>query len=146
MSLAEFLLARIAEDEDAAKGPLTQKWFAVGTEFPDDDSHPSEMLRGYVDSQGLAVTEDGDGPSVWHIARHDPARVLAECEAKRRIVELHGVCEADELDALIWAQGFDACRVCVSGGNVRALYPCPTLRVLALPYADRVDYQPEWRV
>jgi hypothetical protein len=126
MSLAEFLLARIAEDEDAAKGPLTQKWFAVGTEFPDDDSHPAEMLRGYVDSKGLAVTEDGDGPSVWHIARHDPARVLAECEAKRRIVER--VAPPDELH------------------NSGECSECDVTRLLALPYADHESFKEEWRV
>jgi hypothetical protein len=137
MSLAEFWLARIAEDEDAARGPLTQKWFAVGTEFPDDDSHPSEMLRGYVDSQGLAVTEDGDGPSVWHIARHDPARVLAECEAKRRIVEHWN-------STVEWAEdpGCDSPDryLMVAAGLYEAM------RHLAEPSADHPDFQPEWRV
>jgi hypothetical protein len=140
MSLAEFLLARIAEDEDAAKGPLTQKWFAVGTEFPDDDSHPSEMLRGYVDSQGLAVTEDGDGPSVWHIARHDPARVLAECAAKRRIVELH----SGQHECVGEKYGDPHACIMVADWSVYALDP--TLLLLALPYADHESYQPEWRV
>jgi hypothetical protein len=138
MSLPEFLLARIADDEDAAKGPLTQKWFAVGTEFPDDDSHPSEMLRGYVDSKDLAVTEDGDGPSVWHIARHDPARVLAECEAKRRIVDTveRMIADADDPDI-----GMSVKERLFAGTCARSIF-----RALILPYADHPDYQPEWRV
>jgi hypothetical protein len=136
MTLIEFLLERFAEDEDAARGPLAQKWFAVGTEFPGNDSHPSEMLRGYVDSQGLAVTEDGDGPSVWHITRWDPARVLAECEVKRRIVEHITNVER-------YADGSPGI-----GGIDPDSLPAVThiLRLLALPSADHPDYQPEWRV
>jgi hypothetical protein len=143
MSLPEFLLARIAEDEDAAKGPLTQKWFAVGTEFPDEDSHPSEMLRGYVDSKGLAVTEDGDGPSVWHIARHDPARVLAECEAKRRIVAWCSERERIQVAPFLSDPPREAEFV---PGPLKHEADGPVLRLLALPYADHESYQPEWRV
>ena len=50
-----------------------------------------------------------------HIARHDPARVLAECDAKRRIVE-----RRNHLDG-------------------------PTLRALAAVYADHPDWREEWK-
>lgn len=52
-----------------------------------------------------------------HIARWDPARVLAEVEAKRLLLDLHKGCTAH----------------------------CYILRVLALPYADREGYQESWR-
>lgn len=58
----------------------------------------------------------------WHITR-----VLAECEAKRLIVYFHPMDENHE------CLGCD----CVD--------PCPTLRAIALPYADHTDYDEEWR-
>lgn len=64
-----------------------------------------------------------------HIARWHPARVLAECEAKRRIVEEHGV--IDPCDAHDPMTG-------------RA-EPCPTLLDLASVYADHPDFDPAWR-
>ena len=63
-----------------------------------------------------------------HIARHDPARVLAECAAKRRIVvnleEFRGESSWDDEK------------------NVNGLY---LLRLLALPYADHPAYREDWR-
>jgi hypothetical protein len=56
-----------------------------------------------------------------------PERVLAECESKRRIITL-GICLACEVE----------------------YQPCDhkerTLRLLAMPYADHPDFQPEWRI
>lgn len=66
-----------------------------------------------------------------HIARHDPARVLAECDAKRRIVADHAStheCPKDG-DSCGWWDG----------------EPCDVIRLLALPYADHPDYRDEWR-
>jgi hypothetical protein len=60
-----------------------------------------------------------------HIARWDPARVLAECEAKRRIVELHGC--------------YHSCRSSDYAGD------CPTMDLVALPYASHPEYREEWR-
>lgn len=67
----------------------------------------------------------------------DPARVLAECEAKRRIVALHdgahecSVYVRGEVDNCAWVERGDS---------------CSTLRLLALPYADHPDYDPSWAV
>ena len=65
-----------------------------------------------------------------HIARHDPARVLAEVDAKRRLL-----------------QQFE-----LRGNSVRATVQPSTggvwddlLRMLALPYADRPGYREDWR-
>lgn len=60
-------------------------------------------------------------------------RVLAECEAKRRIVALHEQWPGDE-------DLGPECRECVAID-----LPCPTLRLLALPYADHPDYRDGWR-
>lgn len=77
-----------------------------------------------------------------HIARWDPARVLAEVEAKRRILDEHQP-----------VHGYDpngpVCSTCGEPGNLGdetavVRWPCPTVRLLALPYADRAGYQAEW--
>jgi len=101
MTLTEFLLARTAEDEAVA-------------------------IRGGRHNAPGAFANDNYGCLLV-----DPARVLAECEAKRQIVALH---KSEP------GQHPDFC-----GHDLREL-PCPTLRLLALPYADHPDYLPEWRV
>jgi hypothetical protein len=60
-----------------------------------------------------------------HIARHDPARVLAEVVAKRRILDLFTPPVSE------W------------GSETLRLYGLAQL--LALPYADRPGYREEWR-
>ena len=88
LTLTDFLLARIAEDETKARTPL------------------------------------GDGQ---HWQNVNPSRVLAECESKRRIVEMawHHLGEDD------YAWGMEEAKRQI-------------LAVLALPYADHPDYRQEW--
>jgi hypothetical protein len=134
--LAEFLLARIAEDEAAARAATKGEWTAVGTQFPDEESDAAEMIRGYVDvfPDGPGITgEEMAGPDAWHVARWDPARVLAECDAKRRIVEF-------------WSQAFSKPTDFpgIQFDRVRSAAQW-TLQVLALPYADHPGFREEWR-
>ena len=65
-----------------------------------------------------------------------PAEVLAECEAKSRIVDLH----------VISGRGHGSCATCTDSDYLGLVDegPCDTLRALALPYADHADYRPEW--
>jgi hypothetical protein len=74
--------------------------------------------------------------SAEHIARWDPARVLAEVEAKRRILDLHEQAVPDGHDQMGYRF---ACEHCAQ------TTPCPTLRLLAQPYAERDGWQEEWR-
>ena len=129
--LADFLLDRIDDDEDQARlatpGPWenvrvnesTDGWnvearAADGThlDVAVDRAHPAEGACGVSDAA--------------HIARWDPTRVLADCDAKRRIVAL-GVCTACDVEA----QSCD--------------HRDQALRLLALPYASHRDYRHEWR-
>jgi hypothetical protein len=73
-----------------------------------------------------------------HIARHDPARVLAEVDAKRRILDEHKTYDVHS--------GF-GCGICAFNGWDKVIEPegwCTTVRLLALPYADRLGYRSEW--
>jgi hypothetical protein len=56
---------------------------------------------------------------------YDPARILVECEAKRRLVEELARMEDEEM-------GWDGIEQWV-------------MSYLALPYADHEDYQEEWK-
>jgi len=119
LTLTEFLLARIAEDE------------AVAT------SKPVEWL--YIDpGNGIAMDDLGPGCAITV----GPARILAECEAKRRIVR----------DALEAESAWDE-----YGGDGDGWPDVETLRRisdtlesqlkhLAAVYADHPDYDESWRI
>jgi hypothetical protein len=146
--LTEFLSARIDEDEAvaraAAKRPIVSRgqWGGEPRAQPRVDSIGVVWYRhddGWSGSDS-ATFREGDA----HFARFDPARVLAECEAKRRIVAEHGPREVASLDRETWAQTFTVCRRCRNGER-QVVAPCPTLRLLALPYAEHPDYREGWR-
>lgn len=98
---------------------------------------PVDVMSGYWGAVVCDKPDDCDPDAasplrqLQHAARHDPARVLAEVEAKRRIVFLATQIPAltakhnpFQNDADGWAE---------------------TLKQLALPYADHPDYREEWR-
>jgi hypothetical protein len=116
-SLTNFLLAHIAEDQTIAQAALN------------DVEPEAELWRSYAIS-------DNAYPSVEaHVEKWTPTRVLAECETKRRIVELHQP-----------SAEFGCCEGCSLYTDEHGNHgPCRTLRLLALPYADE-QFQPEWRL
>jgi hypothetical protein len=126
MMLVEFLLARIDEDEKGARLAICQCGGSACT-----------VESGWYDTQELVARLD-DIDSAAHVAQWGPARVLAECEAKRRIVAGH---PSEEYFGDLY------CNVCGSGSELGPGddWPCPTLCALALPYADHPDYDPTWR-
>ena len=130
-TLTTFLLDRIAEDEETAR-------LGIGGQMDPENGW------GY---EGRALTPHvgviHHAAQAEHITRWHPARVLAESEAKRRIVAEHGPEEVASLERGSFGKAFVACRRCQTmAGQIIA--PCPTLRLLAQVYADHPDYQPEW--
>jgi hypothetical protein len=162
MSITEFLLARITEDEAVARAATAGPWrhnprkvwyqdanklraarsgnpfITGGEEFvgagPDDGDNETTV--------GVATTGPEDDPQAMadaaFIARHDPARVLAECAAKRAIIDEHR-----EGRFFTTHQGCVVCRT-GDGPMLPVNYPCPTVRALATIYANHPDYRPEW--
>lgn len=122
--LVEFLRVRLRDDEQVAR-------------FVEDG--PGEVPRRGLDPMRISI----EGEVRFAHLTVDPARVLREVEAKRRIIELHPhahwpvkvgpphlYCETcDVEDGMI---GGDGC--------YRS-----TLRLLALPFADHPDYREEWK-
>jgi hypothetical protein len=128
MTLTDFLLARIAEDEAVAQRVV---------DSPDRNRYCDRVsFREYGDEASL----------VYHgaIVGSTPARVLAECEAKRRIVELHSDDTGHECPSP--PHGITE----FYGGEPDEDAPdgdwCPTLRALAQPYADHSDFRDEWKL
>jgi hypothetical protein len=83
-----------------------------------------------------------------HIAVNDPAYVLAEVDAKRQIIELHHPYQVTTSnDGLNW--DYARCVACEPADRElepgESYWPCPTLCLLALPFADHPDYQGSWR-
>ncbi|WP_406200107.1 DUF6221 family protein [Streptomyces sp. NBC_01017] len=104
-----------------------------------------------IGETGVIVAAEGDraeecASANWagvaeHIVRHDPARVLREIDAKRQILALHIPFRVD-------GDPWPGCSTCSWRNDMEDLqvqYPCATLRLLALPYADRPGYREEWR-
>jgi hypothetical protein len=114
--LVEFLLARISEDETAARAAFQivdgrdvggWYWSNAGNAVFVDDSDQAVACGPW---QQLMHQR-----SAHHMVRWDPERVVAECVAKRRVVERQR-------------------------GRART----GVLRHLALVYADHPDYRDRW--
>jgi len=131
-TLTEFLLARIAEDEAIAENALHPDAVQPGswiTEHHNSEYH-SEPNRAHIaeDHSGhyWSVAHEIFIPIAEHIARHDPARTLNECKAKKHIIDLLTNASATNWDQLASANQ-----------NV--------LRQLAMSYTDDPDYEEAWR-
>lgn len=126
--LVEFLTAQYDEDEKTARAAgggraSGRRWDAVQA--------ADCRARGAIgDGHGDIVVYEcyAGADHANHIARHDPARVLADIAAKRRRLERHtpgdgafcGACEQE--------------------------WPCEDVRIDASVYADRPGYKPQWAV
>lgn len=122
-AIADFLLARIAEDEAVVRATLDEHDLLDWT--PEVGWPPAFGLAGPV-----------DGPSGYIVAIIDPARVLAECEAKRRIVELH---YSWSMDAERYPEPPFGPILATQAHTATTI-----LRSLAAIWADHPDYQQEW--
>ena len=135
MDLKTFLLARIAEDEAVARAAVDKdgRWHV-------DRSHP--LYESVVQGDIHIYDEGGHtAEQAAHIARHDPARVLAECAAKRAIVDRHR--RDPDVQRMIYGDIYP-CTECGDADDSPMEWPCPTMRILAAVYADHPDYQSEW--
>lgn len=140
MDIAAFLTARLDEDErgaHAACGFHDFKPYRAAKSLPYN-------WRAYVNPGAEVVHGSGElaatarAPEVAaHIARHDPARVLREVAAKRRVLARHH-------------DDGDGCYGCGFGSDeermVKDVNDCPELRDMASIYTDHPDHDPAWSV
>jgi hypothetical protein len=126
MDLVAFLLARIGYDLQVVKWQRE----LMQTRYPDAED-PGEHWLVQSDRGGFVLLSE--------------ERLAADSQARLRVVELHRLggtyTPGDDL-----REGFSYCATCGSGEPYEypTAWPCETLKLLALPYADHPDYRPEW--
>lgn len=132
--LVAFLRAQLDEDDRAARAAVADN--AGGPDWINHRGYHPEYQPGLGTPSGIRVLSGTSG-ALDHVARHDPARVLREVEAKRRIVEAftaaaewsgHPSCPDEQRDLYRRAAGahLDSCRH------------------LAAVWAEHPGYRPEW--
>jgi len=142
MNITEFLLARIAEDEDRAKRAAFgwgDTWRTVS-----DDEDEWYMIR----AEGKREVVGGEDIDVIrHIANQDPARVLAECAAKR-VILAHYERHRENRDARRSPRALEVEdeRAAQERRTQEARTRTAEVAVLALAgvYKEHPDYQREW--
>jgi hypothetical protein len=141
LSIVEFLLARLQEDDDTARAATAGPWH--------DDGGCVSNADYQITDYGAYTQANGE-PEEWeerqqradsaHIARHDPARVLREVAAKRRIMERHSLSGATKFTAYCAGGHYDS-----DGFPEVELEDCPELRDLAAIYSAHPSYREEWK-
>ena len=123
MELVEFLRARLARDEQIARDCSSAPWKAA----------PSGAITVDSDDPSFVAKAENDAYAE-HIARHHPARTLAEVAARRQFLDDY------EKNAWILAQGHRTPELEAAQTARESI-----LRLLALPYATHPAYQQKWR-
>ncbi len=128
MNITEFLQGRFAEERDDA----------LALE-PVYDGLVATIHTSRIAMYALAP----------HFAHWDPARVIAECEAKQRLLDLHPTYAQEpyriEGGQMYYPPDPYYCDCQCPDGIIQGHEPCPTKRFLALPYVNDRDYREEWR-
>ena len=129
LTLTEFLLARITEDETRVREALDPQWDGSPTFY--------STFSAQRDDWGL-----------W-LFNVPPTRLLAECEAKRRIVKWAQVAASQEEQFRVLADANPlseepADMLAIMGGvRTGAEAACAALVQV---YADHPDFDPVWRL
>jgi hypothetical protein len=131
--LTEFLRARLDERELLASKASPGPWYA--------NAEHDEILAAddITVAEGFALSGPQLRATVDHIVYNDPARVLAEVDAKRQIIELAE--EASGLDMQVDGEF----RVGPRDTKTEPYVGDAILMRLALPYASHPGYREEWR-
>jgi hypothetical protein len=105
---------------------------------PVDNAFSKVVAHGMYD-----VTGEVNPETAAFIARHDPARVLAEITAKRRMIDEVAAAHASAVD-MEHACCHEPGQILAGECDQFAPDRLPLLRLLALPYAGVDGYRPEW--
>lgn len=129
---ADERIARAVEDRSA---PWDGQWMADG----------NSAVRTY--NGHVLFYRHGSGPLkpglTDHVAEWDPARVLRETDAKRRLLDEHKPGSPKGRPTM--ERHCLTCTTAQAWDEKANEANCLTLRVLALPYSDRPGYREEWR-
>lgn len=119
LSVNDFLLARIAEDERDSWEIHDRYCDCVQpTPYPCDCNHPARVLADCAAKRRIVALHYVGDPDQWDPAQH-------AC----RLCQWDEDCDSPKHDHQHGAGRF----------------PCETLRLLAFPYAGHPDYNEDWR-
>lgn len=132
--IVEFLRARYREEEEIARSASlaresVNRWVYVESRYP-----PS-LVQVDAPVRTRDVAEVPRPGPAQHIARHDPARVLREVEAKWRRLEAYAAMKAGTLFHVNEYAEHQA----IIDEYERYILPGD-----AAPYVDHPDFNPEW--
>lgn len=131
-----WLGAQFDEDERIARGADPGPWKSDSL-----GRHDQAAIKLGAPTSTSLIQFDGSRAAAngVHVARHDPARVLREIDAKRRVVA----------ECAYWNEKLSQ----EAADPPKFPYPClgeildavnPILRALASAYADRPGYREDW--
>jgi hypothetical protein len=107
---------------------------------PDHEPDLGEFLMARLAEDKRAATEAT--AHAGHCPWHDPAHVLADCAARRRLVQICREMGPDMAFLGVRPRGMADFFLSPSDQHQLAAI---TLALLALPYAGHADYLPAWR-
>lgn len=149
--LVEFLRARLDEAARSAEasGPHPVAWLT----FCDADGHLQYTAVGAsADERGESGIWIVDGkevpaPAFVHVI-YDPARVLREVQAKRRIMARHIAARDSTTNLNYGPSESHMCAGCgfTEDGRYFPIDECPELRDIAMIYEGAPGWQEAWRV
>lgn len=134
--VVEFLRARYAEEEAIARAatPGPWKWGVVAPGIKADS-----VLQGRWVVLLTSKSGDVSHDDAVHIARWNPAHVLADLAAKRAILDIHETSHQRILSE---------CHVAIEPpewqGPDRSNPACMMVRALLGPFQDHPDFHPAW--
>jgi hypothetical protein len=122
--ITDWLHAQLDEDDRIARAAQRQRGGGQWTARADANEIVAvEGIPARASEPIPVVLHPDEDETAVHVAEHDPARVLREIDAKRRIVDRYAwLCEHGDTGGAAWV-----------------------LPLLALPYADRPGYKEAWR-
>lgn len=137
--LARWLDVQLDEDERIARAAPGPAWEHRQIRGDFDESVVFEDYIAVADPERNTVVFSEVDPEVLPFAlRYDPDRILREIDAKRLLLDRykafhwHGPAAPTSPDPRDHVEDTGACRTCI------------TMRILALPYADRPGYRAKW--
>jgi hypothetical protein len=131
--LVEFIVARLDEDEQAARAVAWTERAASWHVAVGGIASGLGLVMRHID-----IIAEQRRDHLEHIARHDPARALRRVEVDRRILREH------LLQPVGPAYGCETCHHDREYG-IGPYGDCDTLKALASAWADHPGYRAEWK-
>ncbi|MFD7705679.1 DUF6221 family protein [Streptomyces sp. NPDC059786] len=139
--IADFLRARYTERRAIAEAASPGPW------RPNAEHDEVIAVDGITVAEGFALSGRQLRATVDHIAANDPADVIADCDSKLAIVDMHPPEEIPEHSRRSWQTFTTQCASeswkVYSDAENRVEYPCRTLRLLAQPFVGHPDHKGE---